>query len=392
MGNESYKQFTPWGKSAIDPSTSTIVTTKTSEYIVSKTPIGIGSYSKVYKCQNKTTNKNYACKKYKKLLIYGMENSLINEFQILKNLTNSDPKLINLIDYFETNDSFYLVTDLANGGDLFQKITENDSKKLDISTSKQIIIQLIDCLNFLHKNNIIHRDIKTENIFFKFKNSNSILLGDFGLSKVINPNTKLNEICGTISYMAPEMLTSLNQGYSKEIDIWSIGCVFYFMISGYLPFDCETEEETKDAIINKKYLFEPKEYWIEFDNDVKNFIELCFELNVEERTLNKLMDSSFLRFSKPYLNHKVSASSETNRPNISSIQKQQILNILSNKTSSTTKPSSKSSSNSINFHQGELCKSPDCVTELNTPLMSIDSSRNSSYFKVPQFIDEKFKS
>ncbi|KAI5952834.1 hypothetical protein KGF54_003701 [Candida jiufengensis] len=400
MGNSNFKQFTPWGRSSIsDPSSTTTVTTKTSEYILSKTPIGEGSYSVVYKCQNKSTKKLCASKKYKKLIIYGMEDSLVNEFEILKSITKNHPKLLSLIDYFETDKSFYLVTDLAKGGDLFNKIVnESPNGKLDIDTSQEIIVQLIDCLAFLHENGIVHRDMKPENIFFKSKDSNSILLGDFGLARSIKSNQKLYEISGTLSYMAPEMFDR-EKGYSKEIDIWAMGVVLYFMLSGYLPFDCETDDETKDAITNKKYLFEPEEYWEDTPKEIKQFINSCFERNTARRSLATLKKEPFVsQYMPPSISKLNSNSKSTNssssssiRPNISSLQKKQIMDILSNNKNSRLKaanPKMKNFKTDENTHQGDMCHSPETVTELNTPSASVQSSREPSSLKIPQYIDE----
>lgn len=118
----------------------------------------------------------------------------------------SHPRILLLFDYFETSNSFYFVTDLAEGGDLFNKIVyDSPGGKIEPSTAREIVTQLISAVSYLHSNSIVHRDIKPENILFSLHNSNEILLGDFGLARVLKPHQKLHDMSGTLSYMAPEM-------------------------------------------------------------------------------------------------------------------------------------------------------------------------------------------
>ncbi|CAI5758638.1 unnamed protein product [Candida verbasci] len=228
------------------------------KYIINKNPIGDGTYSVVFRCQNKLNEKHYAAKKYNKRLVFGLEEMLTSEFEILKQLSKKHPHILSLMDYFETEDSYYLVTDLADGGDLFNKILSNDWK-LEESIASEITLQLVKAVQCLHANNLIPRDIKAENVFFQNKHTHNILLGDFGLARLLKNGEKLYDVSGTLSYMAPEMFDR-SVGYDFPVDIWAIGVVVYFMLSGYMPFDWETDDETKEAIKEAKYLFEPVEY------------------------------------------------------------------------------------------------------------------------------------
>ena len=238
--------LTPWEQDG-DAKT----TPNNTSYILSKKPLGDGSYSVVFECKNSTTGRHYAAKKYSKRLMYGNETMLKNEFEILKQVSLSHVNILSLIDYFETEDNLYLITDLARGGDLWNKVSAEG--RLDEDTVKRILKQLVKSVEFLHCHNIVHHDIKAENIFFLSSDHKNILLGDFGLARILNSNEKMHDVSGTLSYMAPEMFDR-EQGYSFPIDIWAIGVVAYFMLGGYMPFDCDDDEETKDAIKNRKYL------------------------------------------------------------------------------------------------------------------------------------------
>ncbi|KAI3406161.2 hypothetical protein KGF56_001003 [Candida oxycetoniae] len=269
-----------------------------SEYILAKKSLGQGSYSIVYECKSRSNGRHCAAKKYRKKLVYGMESLLQSELEILKSVSKSHKHILSLIDYFETKDCFYLLTDLAQGGDLYDRIVNGSTcGRLNDSKARNIVSQLVSAVAFLHSNNIVHRDIKTENIFFQAigEDDDSILLGDFGLAKVLKPGERLHDISGTLSYMAPEMFDR-KAGYSYPIDVWAIGVCLYFMLGGYLPFDCETDEETKDAIMGKKYLMEPSEYWTGVSENAKAFILDCFrdEENGERPSSSELKNKPFL--------------------------------------------------------------------------------------------------
>ncbi|CAL1217096.1 unnamed protein product [Candida parapsilosis] len=385
------KKFTPWSSSQTPvsgTSSSTTISSRSSEYLLSKAPIGEGSYSVVYECKNKHTGKHYAAKKYNKSLSYGLESLLQGEFEILSQISTSHPQILSLFDFFETCNSFYFLTDLAEGGDLFNKIVhDSPGGKLEASMARDIVIQLISAVSYLHSNLIIHRDIKPENILFSSKSSNEILLGDFGLARVLKPQQKLRDMSGTLSYMAPEIFDR-EKGYNFPVDIWAVGVCSYFMLCGYMPFDCETDDETKDAIKNRRYLFEPEEYWVEIPESAKEFILSCFELNPDSRPTS--ID----------LKHK-HCSTDSTRPTgdknetISSVfetQRAEIHKIFQDMPKRTQTRDRSSILNSPSTHKdinddddvvarGAFCMTPECVTELSTPITSTCPSREQSWLK-----------
>ncbi|KAI5959961.1 cmk1 [Candida margitis] len=390
------KRFTPWSTESIPSSSSSSTTTiasRSSEYKLSKCPIGEGSYSVVYACKNKYNGHRYAAKKYNKGLTYGLESLLQGEFEILSQVSMSHLHILSLFDYFETSHSFYFVTDLAEGGDLFNKIVyDSPSGKLDITISKEIVTQLVSAVSFLHSNSIIHRDIKPENILFPSKESNDILLGDFGLARVLKPQQRLHDVSGTLSYMAPEMFNR-EVGYSFPVDVWAIGVSLCFMLSGYLPFDCETDDETKDAIVNKKYLFVPQDYWIDIPESAKNFILSCFETNPEQRPSSKELGKHDFLYNDTArsIGGKDGTSSST-----FAAQKAEIHQIFQkvSKQDQTRKDISNLNSPVI-YHEmdddvvarGAFCLTPECVTELSTPITSTCPSREQSWLQLKKSKD-----
>lgn len=375
------KRFTPWSTELTPdsgPSSTTTIASRSSEYMLSKTSIGEGSYSVVYECKNKHTGKHYAAKKYNKSLSYGLELLLQGEFEILSQISMSHPRILLLFDYFETCNSFYFVTDLAQGGDLFNKIVyDSPGGKIEPVIAKDIVTQLISAVSYLHSNSIIHRDIKPENILFSLQDANEILLGDFGLARVLKPQQKLHDMSGTLSYMAPEMFNR-ELGYTFPVDVWAIGVCTYFMLCGYLPFDCDSDDETKDAIKNKKYLFEPHEYWQDIPQSAKDFILSCFETLPDNRPTLSELDS------RNSLTQGTLGDSESA---IFATQKAEIHKIFQNMSQQThTRGNSLQSPASYRdgeddgiVARGAFCTTPECVTELNTPITSTCPSREQSW-------------
>lgn len=133
--------------------------------------------------------------------------------------------------------------------------------------------QMIQALNYLHANKIIHRDIKLGNVLLK--QDLFVKLIDFGLAKEYNPSDKPT-ICGTPNYLAPEVLT--HKGHREVSDMWSVGCVLVVLLSGYAPFEGETTEETYDMIINS-----PPKLPEHMELYVTDFLMDCLEKNHETR-------------------------------------------------------------------------------------------------------------
>lgn len=261
------------------------------KYVLCKKMLGDGSYSTVYECKNKVTGQHYAVKLYLKKMVYGLEEMLQNEFQILKSVSMSHENILTLIDYFETEDSLYLVTDLALGGELYDRIMKG---KLDEILASKITKSIVSTLQYLHINHIVHRDLKAENLLFQSKKKDSnVLLADFGLARLLKKDETLNDVSGTLSYMAPEMFT--RAGHDYAVDIWALGVLVYFMLCGYMPFDCDNDDETKETILKGDYIFEPPEYWDHISGDAKDFIASCFTVNPHSRpTAHDLLQHPFL--------------------------------------------------------------------------------------------------
>lgn len=109
-----------------------------------------------------------------------------------------------------------------------------------------------------------------ENMLFKTKNSiDELVIADFGLGKMMDPSKLdiLTTTCGTPGYMAPEVLKK--SGHGKQVDMWSIGVLTYFLLGGYTPFDCQTITDELQRILTADFSFEPEEYWVDVSDTGK---------------------------------------------------------------------------------------------------------------------------
>ena len=203
--------------------------------------IGDGSFSKVFLYQHKTSKIKYAIKKMNILSFIKKTNNknlILNEINIQSKIFH--PNIIRLYNYFRDKNktNIFLILEYASKGTLFDYIRHKGG--LDESESFYYFIQAVNAIYFLHKNKIIHRDLKPENLLI---NHNNILkLCDFGWSVYLNNNKRVT-FCGTVEYMAPEIVK--NEGYDYSIDVWSLGVLLYELIHSHSPF------VVKDLNINK---------------------------------------------------------------------------------------------------------------------------------------------
>ena len=216
--------------------------------------IGDGSFSKVFLYQDKKTKVKYAVKKMLiELVLNKTNNKNIIESEISIQSKIIHPNIIRLYNYFldKEKQNYYLILEYASHGTLFEKI--RFKKGFEESNAFYYFIQAVNAVFFLHNNHIVHRDIKPENLLI---NENNILkLCDFGWS-VYLLNEKRVTFCGTVEYMAPEILKS--KGYGLSIDIWSLGILLFELIHAFSPFagnNLNFDNTIEKNIISKEITF-----------------------------------------------------------------------------------------------------------------------------------------
>jgi len=189
--------------------------------------------------------------------------SALNEVNILRSVNH--PCIINLEEVIETVDWLFIVLELAEGGELFDKIIEKT--RLNESEAKVHFYQITSAIAYLHKNHICHRDLKPENVLLcSVDDSRPIIkITDLGLSKYVDMS-HLATFCGTPQYIAPEIILAgasaftETKTYTLKVDCWSLGVILYILLSGTPPFSDERtcSRKLRDQILSADYVFYPQ--------------------------------------------------------------------------------------------------------------------------------------
>jgi len=274
------------------------VATVPCQYKTGKT-LGQGTYAVVKEAQHIKTGKYYAVKVLNKKLMEGREHMVRNEINVLKRISQGHRNILTLVDYFETMNNLYLVTDLALGGELFDRICAKGSYYE--RDAANLVRSITEAVAYLHDNGIVHRDLKPENLLFRTEAEDSdLLIADFGLSRIIDTEKfhVLTTTCGTPGYMAPEIFNKT--GHGKPVDMWAIGVITYFLLCGYTPFDRESSVEEMQAILRADYRFDPLEYWEGITDSAKDFINRLLTVDPPSRlTAHQAIDHVWLSGSLP---------------------------------------------------------------------------------------------
>ncbi|ETO20606.1 protein kinase-PH domain-containing protein [Reticulomyxa filosa] len=226
--------------------------------------LGKGHFSVVHSGTHKTTNKKYAIKVIEKKSIDARERlALRNEIAIMKLVKH--PYIINMIDVFEDQKMIYMVMALVEHGDLFKRwhSKTGNPKVFPEQVTKIIIWKLLDALQYLHGLGIVHRDLKPENILCTHATDDTqIVISDFGLSKFAAPHAEMTMPCGTLAYVAPEVLGM--QRYDRKVDLWSLGCIMHLLLRGLLPFDGKKKTEVVEKTLTKELCLTNHPQWEKF--------------------------------------------------------------------------------------------------------------------------------
>lgn len=211
-------------------------------YFFKEKELGTGSFGKVLLVENAETCQVYAAKEFSldknnKELLQLLENEILISTSFL------NPNIIKMIDITEIDGKSYIILEYCNGGDLktyMDNYIANKGSCFNEKIIQHILRQIINGLSCLHRNKIIHHDIKLENILLNFKNGNNILesevkISDFGLAKFKDQNS-IKKIGGTPLYMDPKQFEEEESIEKEYVDIWSLGILTYYLFTGKHPF------------------------------------------------------------------------------------------------------------------------------------------------------------
>ncbi|RMZ82949.1 hypothetical protein DV737_g1759, partial [Chaetothyriales sp. CBS 132003] len=261
--------------------------------------LGKGHFATVYLCVQPSSGFKFAVKKFDKRVGESQRSQaegLQQEIAVLMSV--SHPNVLCLKDTFDEHDAVYLVLELAAEGELFNWIVTK--QKLSEAETRKVFIQLFQGTKYLHERNIVHRDIKPENVLLTDKNL-SVKLADFGLAKIIGEESFTTTLCGTPSYVAPEILQNTkHRKYTKAVDIWSLGVVLYICLCGFPPFSeelCTRDNPYSMAQQIKMGRFDyPSPYWDSVGDPALDLIDRMLTVNVDSRlTIDECLEHPWTR-------------------------------------------------------------------------------------------------
>ncbi|XP_029921390.1 serine/threonine-protein kinase NIM1 [Myripristis murdjan] len=214
--------------------------------------IGYGTFSRVKLAFHALTKDKVALKVLDKTRLDVEAHRLLSrEISNMEVLHHTN--VVRLYEVVETPSRVYLVLEYAGGGDLHTRIC--DEGKLSDKNSKITFAQILSAIKYLHNNNIIHRDLKAENVLFT--SSACVKVADFGFSThVSNRNNALDTFCGSPPYAAPELFR--DECYvGPPVDVWAMGVLLFFMVTGTMPFRAETMGKLRRCILDGTYTIPP---------------------------------------------------------------------------------------------------------------------------------------
>ena len=248
--------------------------------IINKT--GDGAYGSVFCAINIHTGVKIAMKKILKIKENKVDDMEIkNEFNILKKLDH--PNIVKIFEFYDSNSNYYIITEYCKYGELYRHIYYNYSER----QLCVLFYQVFSGLCYLHEKNIIHRDIKLENIMISDIEKDIITkeeyfwikIIDFGTAKIFQKNKKEKTVIGSTYYIAPEVL---KKKYNEKCDTWSIGVVLFMLITGVPPFDGKNDKDIILSIQKGKYDKNNKKL-LNYSKDVQDLLSKLLEVNVDKR-------------------------------------------------------------------------------------------------------------
>jgi len=255
--------------------------------------LGRGISATVYKGRLKATGEEFAVKVIDKTQLSSLA-TLKREVALLKQL--SHPNIICLKEVIHTPKNVNIVTDLAEGGELFKKIAQIQFYAED--DAKQLVRQLVSAISYCHSLDIVHRDLKPENLLLSSKGDDAkLMIADFGVSRIMSEAQMQATSCGTPSYVAPEVIKA--EKYGRAVDMWSIGVITYVILCGYPPFYSDNIQELFQQIMAADYRYY-EEDWDKISKEAKNFIDRLLVLDPEQRmTAEQALGHEWVRQSEP---------------------------------------------------------------------------------------------
>lgn len=252
--------------------------------------LGSGQFGIVYGGVHRKSSRAVAIKVIDKMRFpTKQEAQLKNEVSILQSI--SHPGVVNLERMFETPERIFVVMEKLKG-DMLEMILSSEKGRLSERITKYLITQILVALKHLHSNNIVHCDLKPENVLLSSDSDfPQVKLCDFGFARIIGEKSFRRSVVGTPAYLAPEVLR--NKGYNRSLDMWSVGVIIYVSLSGTFPFN--EDEDINDQIQNAAFMYPPNP-WKEISSEAIDVINNLLQVKQRKRyTVDKTLAHVWLQ-------------------------------------------------------------------------------------------------
>uniref|UniRef100_A0AAY4CS03 Serine/threonine-protein kinase n=1 Tax=Denticeps clupeoides TaxID=299321 RepID=A0AAY4CS03_9TELE len=239
--------------------------------------LGSGQFGIVYGGKHRKSGRDVAIKIIDKMRFpTKQESQLRNEVAILQNLHH--PGIVNMECMFETPERVFVVMEKLHG-DMLEMILSSEKSKLPERITKFLVTQILVALRHLHFKNIVHCDLKPENVLLASAEPfPQVKLCDFGFARIIGEKSFRRSVVGTPAYLAPEVLRS--KGYNRSLDMWSVGVIVYVSLSGTFPFN--EDEDINDQIQNAAFMYPPAP-WKEISAEATDLINNLLQVKMRKR-------------------------------------------------------------------------------------------------------------
>ncbi|ORY32495.1 serine/threonine-protein kinase [Naematelia encephala] len=330
--------------------------------------MGDGAFSNVYKAIERKTGRKVAVKVVRKYELNSSQNgnkhlnanfkkrprvteraNILKEVQIMRGIDH--PGIVKLLSFFESDEFYFLVLELMEGGELFHQIVK--LTYFSEALSRHVIVQVAEGIRYLHEERgVVHRDIKPENLLFdripiipsksaqhrpydeekedegEFRPGvggggiGQVKIADFGLSKIVWDEQTMTP-CGTVGYTAPEIVK--DERYSKSVDMWALGCVLYTLLCGFPPFYDESINVLTEKVARGYYTF-LSPWWDDISHSAKDLIThlLCVD-PAQRYTIDEFLAHPWIREAPaaapaPVRNQSLSANAPMDSPLLASMR------------------------------------------------------------------------
>lgn len=279
------------------------------KYFIQDEVVGQGAFAVVKKAVERTTGKTYAVKIINRRKVMGNFDGVTRELEVLQKLNH--PRIVRLKGFFEDSENYYMLMDFVSGGDLMDFVAAHGAIGED--AGREITRQILEAVKYIHSMGISHRDLKPDNILIEQDDPVLVKLTDFGLAKVQGNGTFMKTFCGTLAYVAPEVIDgrytdnsdsrkkrNLNpkndennndddieelrehNEYSSLVDMWSMGCLVYVILTGHLPFSGSTPQQLYKQIGRGSYHEGPLKD-CRISEEARDFIDCLLQVDPSNR-------------------------------------------------------------------------------------------------------------